>query len=177
MGRVVIFGFFSALAIASGLGIILLRNPIYVVVALLSSLIAVAGIFFVAGAELVGALQLLIYAVAIAVFYIIVISAVPWEKAKKSESHYRFEGLLSLPIVLFLYGEMILVFALGVKASPEGRLKALIEKLGNTEVIGAILFSKYFLAFEVVSLVLLVGMIGAVLIGRKESQTYEDDST
>ncbi|WP_461829155.1 NADH-quinone oxidoreductase subunit J family protein [Aquifex sp.] len=176
MGKLLIFGFFSFLAIASGLGIILLRNPIYVVVALLSSLIAVAGIFFVAGAELVGALQLLIYAVAIAVFYIIAISAVPWEKAKKSESHYRFEGLVSLPIVLFLYAEMLLVFMLGVKASPEGKFRAFIEKLGNTEVIGAILFSKYFLAFEVVSLVLLIGMIGAVLIGRKESQTYEDDS-
>jgi len=176
MGRALIFGLFSFLAIASGIGIILLRNPIYVVVALLSSLIAVAGIFFVAGAELVGALQLLIYAVAIAVFYIVVISAVPWEKAKKTESHYRFEGTISLPIVLLLYAEMILVFALGVKASPEGKFRAFIEKLGNTEVVGAILFSKYFLAFEVVSLVLLIGMIGAVLIGRKESQTYEDDT-
>ncbi|RUM31872.1 MAG: hydroxyacid dehydrogenase [Aquifex sp.] len=177
MGRLIIFGFFSTLAILSGIGIITLRNPVYVVVALLSSLIAVAGIFFTAGAELVGALQLLIYAVAIAVFYIIVISAVPWERAKKSESHYRFEGLVSLPVVLLLYIEMIVVFLLGIKASPEGKIVKFIEKFGNAEVIGAILFSKYFVAFEVVSVVLLIGMIGAVLIGRKESQTYEDDTT
>ncbi|GAB6066681.1 NADH-quinone oxidoreductase subunit J [Aquifex pyrophilus] len=176
MGKLAVFIFFSVLAIASGIGIVTLRNPVYVVVALLSSLIAVAGIFFTAGAELVGALQLLIYAVAIAVFYIIVISAVPWQKAKTGESHYRFEGLISLPIVLLLYLEMIVVFLLGVKASPEGEIAKFIEKLGNAEVIGAILFSKYFLAFEVVSLVLLIGMIGAVLIGRKEKQTYEDDT-
>ncbi len=176
MGRLLIFGLFSALAIVSAVGIITLRNPVYVVVALLSSLIAVAGIFFTAGAELVGALQLLIYAVAIAVFYIIVISAVPWEKAKKTESHYRFEGLISLPVVLLLYIEMIIVFLLGIKASPRGEILGFIKNLGNAEVVGAILFSKYFLAFEVVSLVLLIGMIGAVVIGRKESQTYEDDT-
>ncbi len=40
--------------------------------------------------------------------------------------------------------------------------------------IVGILFSKYFLVFELVSLVLLIGMIGAVVIGRKEAQTYED---
>ncbi|RUM29768.1 MAG: hydroxyacid dehydrogenase [Aquifex sp.] len=177
MGKLIIFGFFSLMAILSGIGIITLKNPVYVVVALLSSLIAVAGIFFTAGAELVGALQLLIYAVAIAIFYIIVISAVPWQKAKKSETHHRFEGLISLPVVLLLYIEMIVVFLLGVKASPKGEIAKFIEKIGNAEVVGAILFSKYFLAFEVVSLVLLVGMIGAVLIGRKESQTYEDDTT
>ncbi|NPB06100.1 MAG: hydroxyacid dehydrogenase [Aquificae bacterium] len=176
MGRLVIFGLFSLLAVLSAVGIITLRNPVYVVVALLSSLIAVAGIFFTAGAELVGALQLLIYAVAIAVFYIFVVSAVPWEKAKKTESHYRFEGIVSLPVVLFLYVEMLVVFLLGVKASPKGEIRRFIEELGNAEVVGAVLFSKYFLAFEVVSLVLLIGMIGAVLIGRKESQTYEDDT-
>ena len=177
MGQLIVFGLFSLMAIVSGIAIITLRNPIYVVVALLSSLIAVAGIFFTAGAELVGALQLLIYAVAIAVFYIIAISAVPWEKAKKTESHYRFEGLVSLPVILFLYAEMIVVFLLGIKASPKGELIEFFKKIGNAEVVGAILFSKYFLAFEVVSIVLLIGMIGAVLIGRKESQTYEDDTT
>lgn len=176
MTKFVIFLIFSAWAIISGIGVITFTNPIYVILWLLSALIAVAGIFFTAGAELVGALQLLIYAVAIAVFYIFVLTAVPWEKAIKKSSHYRMEGVLSLPLVLLLYVEMVLVFFLGIKASPEGKFRAFIEKFGNTEVVGSILFSKYFFAFEVVSLVLLIGMIGAVLIGRKESQTYEDDT-
>jgi len=176
MTRFVIFLIFSGWAIISGVGVITFTNPIYVILWLLSALISVAGIFFTAGAELVGALQLLIYAVAIAVFYIFVLTAVPWEKAVKKSSHYRVEGVLSLPLVLLLYVEMALVFFLGIKASPEGKFRAFIEKIGNTEVVGSILFSKYFFAFEVVSLVLLIGMIGAVLIGRKESQTYEDDT-
>ncbi len=176
MVRLIVFLMFSAWAIISGVGVITFTNPIYVILWLLSALIAVAGIFFTAGAELVGALQLLIYAVAIAVFYVFVLTAVPWEKAVKKGSHYRMEGVLSLPLVILLYVEMAIVFFLGITASPEGKLRAFIKRLGNTEVVGSILFTKYFFAFEVVSLVLLIGMIGAVLIGRKESQTYEDDT-
>ncbi len=176
MVRLAIFGLFSLWAIVSGIGVITFTNPIYVILWLLSALIAVAGIFFVAGAELVGALQLLIYAVAIAVFYVFVLTAVPWDKAIKKGSHYRMEGVLSVPLVLLLYMEMAIVFFLGITASPEGKFRALMEKLGNTEVVGSILFTKYFFAFEVVSIVLLMGMIGAVIIGRKESQTYEDDT-
>ncbi len=176
MVRFLIFLLFSAWAIISAIGVVTFTNPIYVILWLLSSLIAVAGIFFVAGAELVGALQLLIYAVAIAVFYVFVLTAVPWEKAVKKESHYRTEGVISLPLILLLYLEMAVVFLLGVVASPEGKFREAIARIGNAEVVGSVLFTKYFFAFEVVSLVLLIGMIGAVLIGRKESQTYEDDT-
>lgn len=172
----IVFIFFSALAVLSALGVVLLSNPIHVILALFSVLVSVAGIFFVAGAELVGALQLLIYAVAVAVFYVFVLTAVPWEKALKKDSHYRVAGLFSFPIVLLLYLEMVLVFLIGISVSPKGEFKELIKKFGNTEVVGSILFSKYFLAFELVSLVLLIGMIGAVLIGRKEEQVYEDDT-
>ncbi|HAV40602.1 MAG TPA: hydroxyacid dehydrogenase [Aquificaceae bacterium] len=172
----IVFLLFSALAIFSALGVVFLPNPIYVILALLSVLVSVAGIFFVAGAELVGAIQLLIYAVAVAVFYVFVLTAVPWEKALKKDSHYRVAGVLSFPLILLLYLEMVLVFLIGVSVSPKGQFRELIQKFGNTEVVGVILFSKYFLAFELVSLVLLIGMIGAVLIGRKEAQVYEDDT-
>ncbi|MFN3814362.1 MAG: NADH-quinone oxidoreductase subunit J [Aquificaceae bacterium] len=171
-----VFLLFSLLAIASGLGVVLLPNPVYVILSLLSTLVAVAGIFFVAGAELVGALQLLIYAVAVTVFYVFVLTAVPWEKALKKDSHFRVEGILSFPILLLLYFEMLIVFLLGISVSPKGKIRELSKQIGNAEVIGGILFSKYFLVFELVSLVLLIGMIGAVVIGRREAQTYEDNT-
>ena len=167
------FLLFSGMALLSGLGVVLLPNPIYVIIALLSALVSIAGIFFVAGAELVGALQLIIYAVAITVFYVFVLTAVPWEKALKKDPHYRVEGILSLPFLVALYVEMFLVFLVGVSVSPKGQIRELVAKFGNAEVVGSVLFSKYFLAFELVSLVLLVGMIGAVLIGRKEDQVYD----
>ncbi|QID32569.1 NADH-quinone oxidoreductase subunit J family protein [Pampinifervens florentissimum] len=169
-----VFLLFSTLAVVSALGVLLLANPIYVILSLLSVLVAVAGVFFVAGAELVGALQLLIYAVAVTVFYVFVLTAVPWEKALKKDSHYRVEGVLSFPLVLLLYTEMLLVFLIGATVSPKGQFREFVKQFGNVEVIGGILFSKYFLAFELVSLVLLIGMIGAVIIGRKEAQTYDN---
>ena len=177
MFKMIVFLIFSAWAVISSLGVVLFSNPVYVILWLLSALISIAGIFFVAGAELVGALQLIIYAVAIAVFYIFVLTAVPWEKALKKDSHYRVEGVMAFPFIILLYIEMFIVFTLGVMASPKKQLKLFIERIGNAEVVGSILFSKYFIAFEIVSLVLLMGMIGAVLIGRKESQTYDGDTS
>ncbi|MCS6876438.1 MAG: NADH-quinone oxidoreductase subunit J [Aquificaceae bacterium] len=171
-----VFLLFSTLAVVSALGVVFLSNPIYVILALLSVLVSVAGIFFVAGAELVGALQLIIYAVAVTVFYVFVLTAVPWEKALKKDPFYRVEGLFSFPLLLLLYAEMFLVFLVGVSVSPKGQFREFIKQFGNAEVVGGILFSKYFLAFELVSLVLLIGMIGAVIIGRKEAQTYESDT-
>ena len=169
-----VFLLFSTLAVLSALGVVLLSNPIYVILSLLSTLVAIECIFFVAGAELVGALQLLIYVVAVTVFYVFVLTAVPWEKALKKDSHYRVAGLFSFPLIPLLYAEMLLVFLIGVSVSPKGEFRELIQKFGNVEVVGGILFSKYFLAFELVSLVLLIGMIGAVIIGRKEAQTYDN---
>ncbi|SHK58533.1 NADH-quinone oxidoreductase subunit J family protein [Thermocrinis minervae] len=170
------FILFSVWAIVSGIGVVILPNPIHVILALLSALIAIAGLFFTAGAELVGALQLLIYAVAVTVFYVFVLTAVPWEKVLKKDSHYRVEALLSFPFLLVFYLEIILVFLVGVGVSPKGEIKGLLEELGNLRAVGVILFSKYFLAFELVSLILLVAIIGAVAIGRKEARTYEDDT-
>ncbi|ADC89847.1 NADH-ubiquinone/plastoquinone oxidoreductase chain 6 [Thermocrinis albus DSM 14484] len=170
------FGAFSLSALLFGLGVVLLPNPIYVILSLLASLISIAGVFFVAGAELVGALQLLIYAVAITVFYVFVLTAVPWEKALKKDSHYRVEGALTFPLLLLLYGQVIVTFLLGVSVSPKGEIRNILKDLTNTEAVGVILFSKYFLAFELVSLVLLIGMLGAILIGRKEERVYENDS-
>ena len=74
------------------------------------------------------------------------------------------------------YGNRFLYNLALVMALVPATLVFAVVPFGNTEVVGVILFSKYFLAFELVSLVLLIGMIGAVLIGRKESQVYEDDT-
>lgn len=176
MVRQFLFLLFSLWSIFSALLVVLLPNPVYSLISLLSTLIAISGIFFVAGAELVGAIQLMVYAVAIPIFYVIVLTALPWEKAYKRESHYRSEGILTFPLLIILYLQILFVLVSGILISPKGQIRGLIKKFGNSQVIGAILFNRYFLPFEVISLALLLGMIGAILIGRKEEKTYGQDS-
>ena len=167
------FYLFASISILCGFGVVVASNPIYVVLWLLGALIAISGIFFSAGAELLGSLQLMIYVVAIAVFYILIITAVPWRKLHKNEQHNRLIGLSVLPFIALLYVEAFLVVMSGVSVSKNKIIEAITKNYGNAEVIGIKLFSTYFWAFELMSVLLLISMIGAILLGRKEEKTYD----
>ncbi len=162
------FWTFSTLAVLSAIGTIFFRNLVYTVLSLISTLIMVSGLFFTMGAELVGALQLLIYAVAIVVFYVLVISTVPEFKGKAVDPKYM---LLSIPVGFLIFLELAYVSIYGVWQSNTGIFSPeVIEKIGNAKAVGTMLFTKYLFPFEVASLILLVAMIGAIIIGRKEEK-------
>ena len=162
------FWTFSILAVLSAVGTIFFRNMVYTVLSLISTLIMVSGLFFTMGAELVGALQLLIYAVAIVVFYVLVISTVPEFKGKAVDPKYM---LLSIPVGFLIFLELAYVSIYGAWKSNTGIFSSeVIEKIGNAKAVGTMLFTKYLFPFEVASLILLVAMIGAIIIGRKEEK-------
>jgi NADH-quinone oxidoreductase subunit J len=162
------FWTFSTLAVLSALGAIFFRNLVYTVLSLISTLIMVSGLFFTMGAELVGALQLLIYAVAIVVFYVLVISTVPEFKQKAVDGKYM---LLSIPVGFLMFLELAYVSIYGAWKSNTGIFSPeVINEIGNAKAVGTMLFTKYLFPFEVASLILLVAMIGAIIIGRKEDR-------
>ena len=162
------FWTFSILAVLSAVGTIFFRNMVYTVLSLISTLIMVSGLFFTMGAELVGALQLLIYAVAIVVFYVLVISTVPEFKGKAVDPKYM---LLSIPVGFLIFLELAYVSIYGAWKSNTGIFSTeVIDKIGNAKAVGTMLFTKYLFPFEVASLILLVAMIGAIIIGRKEEK-------
>ena len=162
------FWSFSALAVLSALGAIFFRNLVYTVLSLISTLIMVSGLFFTMGAELVGALQILIYAVAIVVFYVLVISTVPQFKGQAVDPKYM---LLSIPVGFLVFLELAYVSVYGVWKSNTGIFTSeVVKEIGNAKAVGTMLFTKYLFPFEVASLILLVAMIGAIIIGKKQEE-------
>jgi len=162
------FWSFSTLAVISAFGVIFFRNLVYTVLSLISTLIMVSGLFFTMGAELVGALQILIYAVAIVVFYVLVISTVPQFKGQAIDPKYM---LLSIPVGFLIFLELAYVSIYGAWKSNTGIFSSeTINEIGNAKAVGTMLFTKYLFPFEVASLILLVAMIGAIVIGRKQQE-------
>jgi NADH-quinone oxidoreductase subunit J len=157
-----IFGFLAFWLLASAIGAVVVRNPVHSILFFLSSVLAVAGLFLSLGAELLAGLQLIIYAVAIVVFYVLVITTIPWEKVKRFEGVYRRELLLGLPVLVVVFGLIALAVIKGNLAEPVGAVKDNVREIGRT------LFTSYLFPFEVASVILLVAMIGAILLGRKE---------
>jgi NADH-quinone oxidoreductase subunit J len=158
-----IFGFLSLWLLVSVFGTLFLKNPVHVILAFLSVILAIAGIFLHLGAELLAGLQLIIYAVAIVVFYVLVITTIPWEKVKKFEGIYKKEALLAVPFLLISFLPITYMVLKGRFAVSE----RVITK-GNIQSVGKTLFTNYLFPFEVASVILLTAMIGAILLGRKE---------
>ncbi|MCI4458305.1 MAG: NADH-quinone oxidoreductase subunit J [Thermocrinis sp.] len=158
-----IFGFLSIWLLVSVFGTLFLKNPVHVILAFLSVILAIAGIFLHLGAELLAGLQLIIYAVAIIVFYVLVITTIPWEKVKKFEGIYKREALLAVPFLLISFLTIAYMVLKGSFAV-SGR----VIREGNIQSVGKTLFTNYLFPFEVASVILLTAMIGAILLGRKE---------
>lgn len=115
--NVVAFWSLATIAVLSALGVVFFKNIIYSVLSLISTLIAISGLFFNLGAELIGALQILIYAVAIVVFYVLVISTVPKYEGDSIDPKY---ALLSAPFAFILFMELAYVSVYGLWASGTG---------------------------------------------------------
>ena len=166
------FWVFSTLAVLSAVGVVFFRNIIYAVLSLISTLVMVSGLFFAMGAELIGALQIIIYAVAIVVFYVLVISTVPEFKGKAFEPKYV---LISLPVGFLIFLELAFVSLYGAWRSNTGIFTPeVISEVSNVKAVATVLFTKYLFPFEVASLILLVAMIGAIIIGKKEHVIDEE---
>ena len=158
----IIFFILGTWLMISAFGVVFVKNPVHSILFFLSSLLAIAGIFLALGAELLAGLQLIIYAVAIVVFYVLVITTIPWEKVKKFEGFYKKELLVSSPFLVILFILMSYIILKGEFAQPVGVVK------DNVKEVGKALFTSYLFPFEVASLILLVAMIGAIILGRRE---------
>ncbi|MDQ7082954.1 MAG: NADH-quinone oxidoreductase subunit J [Aquificota bacterium] len=158
----IVFGVLGFWLVTSVIGAVLVKNPVHSILFFLSSVLAMAGVFLSLGAELLAGLQLIIYAVAIVVFYVLVITTIPWEKVKRFEGVYKKELVVGVPVVAIVFcliGYMVLKEEL---AQPVGVVE------DNVREVGRNLFTSYLFPFEVASVILLVAMIGAILLGRKE---------
>ena len=166
------FWILSTIAVISAIGVVFFKNIVYSVLSLISALIAISGLFFNLGAELIGALQILIYAVAIVVFYVLVISTVPQYKGEAVDPKYT---LLSAPFGFILFLEFAYVSVYGLWTSNTGIFSPdIFQQISNAKAVAALLFTKYLFPFEVASLILLVAMIGAILLGKKDMVEDEE---
>ncbi|MFQ5875220.1 MAG: NADH-quinone oxidoreductase subunit J [Dehalococcoidia bacterium] len=161
----VLFYSFAGISVVGGVLMTTRKNPVYSAVYLVLTLVAVAGLFILLNAQFLAAIQVAVYAGAIVVLFLFVIMLLNLKGADLIEA--RPPGLTSVAglAVLVLLVEMVLVGGLGRLTGPLGEFTPQrLEAVGNTQAIGQALFSKFLLPFEVISLVLLVAMVGAVVL-------------
>ncbi|MBI1741080.1 MAG: NADH-quinone oxidoreductase subunit J [Acidobacteriales bacterium] len=158
------FYLLSGLAIAGGLLVITRRNAVHSALALIVTLLAVAGLYLMLYAPFVAGVQIIVYAGGIMVLFLFVIMLVSLERTIKERQFNRMwpVGLFAACALLALF---MSVFAKGRALFPD-RVPPPPEA-SNTQQIGVMLYGNYMFAFEIASLLLLVAILGAVIMAKK----------
>lgn len=159
------FLFFAGIAVGSAIAVVSFRNPVYSVMSLLVCFLQMAALFVMLRSPFLAVVQIFVYVGAVLVLFLFVIMMLDIRKATMeqfiSAGNFWVIGLLAALII-----EMVLIISksklAAVTVSSELRLD------GGVREIGEALFTKYILPFEVVSLILLVALLGAIVLGRKE---------
>lgn len=151
----------AGLVLFAGIGVVACRNLIYSAVSMIVCYLAVAGIFVLLNAEFIAIAQVLIYVGAISVLILFVIMLIREKEGDRGLFFHR-QAWLAVPVVLVA----AIMLALGLGTAWYNSTEA--ARNPSTEELAKILFNDYALPFELVSLVLLVAIVGAVLLAKKE---------
>ena len=170
-------------AITGAVGVVVLRNPFYSVLALVGHLVSLSLLFLLLRSEFVAAVQVVVYAGAVMVLYVFVVAYVGGEGDSIGErlrspgpvgSGLRLGGAilggaLMIELLIALLGTGLeAVEGQGAGYTPGPRT------FGTPAYIGQLLLTRFLLAFEIASFLLLVGAIGGVVLARRRGGIPED---
>ncbi len=162
----ILFFFAAAGVLGGALGVVVLRNPFYAVLALVIHLLSLAVLFLLLRAEFLAAAQVIVYAGAVMVLYLFVVAYIggsdePLRPAGGVASHLGplFAAVLLLEIAIAAIGS-----GLGALDSEGAKLGA---GFGQPGQIGELLLDKFLIVFETASFLLLVAAVGAVMLARR----------
>jgi NADH-quinone oxidoreductase subunit J len=175
----------AAIGVISGaVGVVVLRNPFFSVLALVAHLLSLAVLFLLLRAEFVAAIQVVIYAGAVMVLYVFVVAYVGDQTEPLGErlrnpgavgSQLRLggaivAGALLVELLIALLGTGLqAIDGKGAGYSPGP------EAYGTPAYIGKLLLTRFLLAFEVASFLLLMAAVGGVVLARRRHGLEEDD--
>jgi NADH-quinone oxidoreductase subunit J len=165
-----LFYVFAAVAVVASLLVIAQRNPIYSVLLLIASFGALSGLYVLLDAPFVAVTQIVVYAGAIMVLFLFVVMLLnaPHEETDYDETVHplrrpgpmRFGAALAVALVVEL------LWALTKGGGETGAFPG--AAVSSVRTIGRSLFTNYAFAFEVTSVLILVAMVGAVVLARRE---------
>ena len=164
-------------AIAGAVGVVWLQNPFFSVLALVFHLLSLAALFLLLQAQFVAAAQVVVYAGAVMVLYVFVVAYVGAAEAAHFKSPVGgTQRAFAVGFALALFIELsIAVLGSGLAAlDTEGPTVRI--GFGGPEQIGQALLTRFLVAFEVASFLLLIAAVGAVVLARRRGGVHEEEA-
>ena len=180
-----LFYILGTLSVLGGLGVVLTKSPINSVLYLVMTMLAVAGLFFTLGAPFLAAVQIIVYAGAVLVLFVMVLMLFDLNREKKAFTRGLVSGGIKLAAAgafiglvvgaIVLSAQRLVPAELGEVAATvfsEDQTSGALKSGPDTKTIAKYLFTKYVFAFEVIGLLLLIVPIGVVALSRIAGGTH-----
>lgn len=160
-----LFFLVAFLAVSSAVYFVFARNPLYAILSLIVTMFSIAGMYILLNAQFLAIIQIIVYAGAIMVLFLYILMMLNLNKEDESKKNntLKFVGVFT--------AGLLLIGVLGVfRGIQENHLvvENVDKGVGLTKNLGRLLFNEYVLPFELASILILAGIVGAVLIGKKD---------
>ena len=167
----------AACIIMFGVLVVTARNTVHSALFLVANFLCVAVVYVMLAAEFLAIIQILVYAGGIVVLYLFVVMLVNLKRTPDAVPDTRRQSRLGFAIAAVMLAEIAAILVYSAARPATAAVNAAqaaaaagpaIETAGNTRIVGMLLYSDYLVPFEVASMLLLVAMIGAILLAKKE---------
>jgi NADH-quinone oxidoreductase subunit J len=169
MAQAIAFYFLAAVILGFAVLVITTKETVHSVLFLVLDFLAVAALYVLLHAPFLAAIQILVYAGGIVVLYLFVVMLVNLRRPAEAHADPRRYGRLGFVLAGLTLAELgvIAVLSASMPALPTAP-GAAMPVVGNTEQVGWLLYTSYLIPFEIASMLLLVAMIGAIVLAKRE---------
>ena len=163
----IIFLYFASVILASAILMITRRNLVHSVMFMLLLFFHIAGIFVLLNAEFLAAVQLLVYAGAILILYLFAVMLLNVDKESSASRANKFWPWMMV-FSIFIACEIVLLVSRGTFPAEAGQIVK--PTTSSVRQLGEVLYQQYVVPFEIASVILLVGLVGAVMLAQKREK-------
>ena len=170
MSQAIAFYFLSACILGFAVLVITTRDTVHSVLFLVLDFLFVAALYVLLGAQFLAAIQILVYAGGIVVLYLFVVMLVNLKRPPEAhqDPHRRTQWGLALSVAVLVELAAVGGYSYARPAAAFAAPSPAAPFTGNTEQVGWLLYTSYLIPFEIASMLLLVAMIGAIVLAKRD---------
>jgi NADH-quinone oxidoreductase subunit J len=169
MAEAIAFYTLAAFILGFAVLVITTKNTVHSVLFLVVNFLFVAALYVLLGAQFLAVIQVLVYAGGIVVLYLFVVMLVNLKRPPEAhQDPHRMTRIGASLAAAILLEVAVIAFSGYVNAPPATVAPPPVPVIGNTEQVGWLLYTNYLIPFEIASMLLLVAMIGAIILAKRE---------
>jgi NADH-quinone oxidoreductase subunit J len=170
MAQAIAFYTLSAFILGFAILVVTTKDTVHSVLFLVLDFLFVAALYVLLGAQFLAVIQILVYAGGIVVLYLFVVMLVNLKRAPEvhEDPHRRTKVGVFLAAAVLIELAVIAAYGSAIPQTVAPAAAAVMPVSGNTEQVGWLLYTSYLIPFEIASMLLLVAMIGAIVLAKRE---------